>query len=152
MTSCKSLSHSDAWHSAKQLVADDLVSVKAVYHDADQHDGAVHVVCDISAFNTSTASFPHLLEPYACGVISTSPAPQLAAAAHITIDSNTGEVLDANSSCCPGGFQPVLGSLCPCVLAALLTAAKHAAQPSESQTSQQVRWGRHRVFCGLLGW
>ena len=41
----------------------------------------------------------------------------------VALDASSGEILDARSGCCPGGFHPVLGSFCPCVGALVLSAA-----------------------------
>lgn len=130
------MSHSEAWHAAKQLVADNLVSVNAVAHDA-QHAQLVRLSGSITRYNPNTASFPHLLEPYARNPSSEFAASQQPVDVQLILNESTGEVLDATCSCCPGGFQSVLGSFCPCITAVLLDAAKQAVVPSDEPASHQ---------------
>jgi hypothetical protein len=59
----------------------------------------------------------------------------------LCLQGSTGELLDAQSSCCPGGFQAVLGSFCPCVAALLLRAAQQMALPQQAELSPLVSRG-----------
>jgi hypothetical protein len=42
----------------------------------------------------------------------------------LLLDTRSGELLDADTSCCPGGYHAARGSFCPCVGALLLAAAQ----------------------------
>lgn len=58
----------------------------------------------------------------------------------VAVDAASGEILDCRTSCCPGGFHAVLGSLCPCVSALLLHAAA-AAEKSPGGLQVQAAAG-----------
>lgn len=137
--SCKVLSHPEAWHAAKQLVADHHVGFIKIVPDS-QRDQLVHISGHIRALNANTASFPHLLKPYARGPGDSSTVQDRSVSVRLTVLISNGELVDADCSCCPGGFQPVLGSFCPCATAVLLAAAKDAAEPADkSPDTEEVR-------------
>jgi hypothetical protein len=50
-------------------------------------------------------------------------APSGPVAVEVALHVSSGEILDARTACCPGGFHSVLGCFCPCVSALLLQAA-----------------------------
>ena len=85
------------------------------------------------------------------GVVSVAAGSPLAQSAHhaptlppsvaveVALDASSGELLDARTSCCPGGFHAVLGSFCPCVGALLLQAAAEARAPGGLQPRPALR-------------
>lgn len=127
----RSLTAGEAWHAAKQLVAEGAVNLTS--YQSDPQLGCVALQGHITALNANAASFPHL---------GPSPAPAAGQPCHavqLCLDSSTGCILDACSSCCAGGFQCVLGSFCPCVAALLLCVAKQARLPEEGCLQPLVR-------------
>lgn len=125
----KSLSSIESWHAAKQVVAEGGVELRCFVED-DQLD-CVCVQAHVGGSNVNAAAFPHI-----------KPLPDSAAtqsvAVELFIHSRTGQILDADTSCCPGGFQPVLGSFCPHAAAALLLAAKQARAPASGAVAPLV--------------
>lgn len=112
---------------AKQLVGELLVDVTYV---VDVVEGPAVWIQGKVTLNANAAAFPHQLLP--------SNTPEKAAAAagqtvavQLCLHGSTGELLDADSSCCPGAFHPVLGSFCPCAAGLLLYAAKQAREPGQ---------------------
>jgi hypothetical protein len=122
LVSLKSASHAESWHAAKQLVSDGSVEVSSFIEDAQ-----LGSICAIDAricSSENAAAFPHM-----------KPTPQQAApqavSVRLCLHPSTGQLLDGDTSCCPGGFQPVLGSFCPYAVAALLQVAKQAQVPHQ---------------------
>lgn len=128
----KRCSSHDAWHSAKALVAEGSVRLQAALED----EGLPVVVLQgqITALSADAAAFPHLLRTSSSSVPGASQPVSVALVLH----ASSGELLDADCSCCPGGFQPVLGSFCPCAAALLLAAAKAAAPPPRCNAAAQT--------------
>jgi hypothetical protein len=56
----------------------------------------------------------------------------------LLVDTRSGELLDADTSCCPGGYHAARGSFCPCVGALLLAAAQ----------LQSLEHGEHQELVG----
>jgi hypothetical protein len=56
----------------------------------------------------------------------------------LLVDTRSGELLDADTSCCPGGYHAARGSFCPCVGALLLVAAQ----------LQSLEHGEHQELVG----
>lgn len=69
--------------------------------------------CVHAAPGTPISQHPHHAPGAQSGLVS----------AEVSLDAASGQLLDARSSCCPGGFHAVLGSFCPAVTALLLAAA-----------------------------
>lgn len=118
----KKLSSSDAWHAAKQLFSEKAVEVYAVSLDAGKQ--LVYVQGSVATLNVNAAAFPHCHPP------ASPAAAESAISVQLCLQSESGELLDATCSCCPGGANIVLGSICPCAAAVLLTAAKQANPPA----------------------
>jgi hypothetical protein len=132
-------SSGDAYHAAKQLVAEQAVGTAVLSACVlDAQLGCVLIQGAFTATNDNAAAFPHL----------TRPTPELPIAAQLCVDAASGEVLDAATSCCPGGFQCVLGSFCPYAAALLLQAAKERRLPTEGRVAARqpplVRFGLAR--------
>lgn len=132
VVSLKSVSHTESWHAGKQLVAEGSVQVSSFTEDAQ-----LGSVCTIDAHvcaSENAAAFPHM-----------RPTPEAAAphtvSVRLCLHPSTGQLLDADTSCCPGGFQPVLGSFCPYAVAALLQVAKQAQLPSQGPMQAMVSAG-----------
>ena len=64
--------------------------------------------------------------------------PAQAYAALLKVDSVTGELLDCDTSCCSGGYHPVLANFCPCVAAVLLATCKQQQQISSAKLEPMV--------------
>jgi hypothetical protein len=88
----------------------------------------------VTAATDNAAAFPHLKPPRE----QSTPQP---VSAQLILHPSTGQVLDADTSCCPGGFQPVLGSFCPYLAAALLKVAQQAKAPSQGPMEPAVSPG-----------
>lgn len=131
----KAHSSAESWHAAKQLVFEDAVTVSAYVDDAQI--GCVSISGQVSAVSDNAAAFPHLKPP-------PSSATTQCVAVQLILHPSTGQLLDAATSCCPGAFQPVLGSFCPCATALLLKVAKQAQPPSEGSIQAMVRVHRHQ--------
>jgi hypothetical protein len=69
----------------------------------------------------------------------------------LCLHATSGELLDADTSCCPGGFQCVLGSFCPHAAALLLAVAKQATLPSEGRAAQLVSVWRVWALAAVVG-
>lgn len=120
----RQLSSTEAWHAAKQLVAEGSADVTSFVEDVQL------VCCCITAqiaASENAAAFPHRRSEVA--------AP---ASVRLVLDPSSGQLLDADTSCCPGGFQPVLGSFCPYALAAFLAVAKQAQAPTQGAMQPMV--------------
>jgi hypothetical protein len=124
----KQLSSAESWHAAKQLVAEHSVDIYAYVEDAQQG----HVcICGHVAASDNAAAFPHMRPK--SEVASTQ-----GVSVQLCLHPSTGQLLDADTSCCPGGFQSVLGSFCPYAVAALLQVAKQAQAPSQGTAQTLV--------------
>lgn len=117
----KSSSSAESWHAAKQLVAEGAADVISYVEDVEL--GCVGISGRVSVSDNASA-FPHLRPPPTL-------APPQSVAVQLVLQQSSGQVLDAATSCCPGGFQPVLGSFCPCTTALLLCVAKQAQPPEK---------------------
>jgi hypothetical protein len=59
----------------------------------------------------------------------------------LLVDTRSGELLDADTSCCPGGYHAARGSFCPCVGALLLAAAQlQSLEHGERQELVRTTW------------
>lgn len=124
----KQLSTAESWHAAKQLVAEHSVDISAYVEDVQQ--GYVCISSHVAASDNASA-FPHMRPK--SEVAST----QLLSV-QLCLHPSTGQLLDADTSCCPGGFQSMLGSFCPYAVAALLQVAKQAQAPSQGTVQPMV--------------
>jgi hypothetical protein len=89
--------------------------------------------------NANAASFPHTdLRQASTADVDHAAAAGQVKSVQLCLHGSTGELLDAHSSCCAGGFQPVLGSFCPCVAALLLRAAQQMAVPEQAARTPLV--------------
>lgn len=138
----KKLSSSDAWHAAKQLFSEKAVEVHAVLLDAGNE--LVYVQGSVTTLNVNAAAFPHCHPP------ARPTAADSAISVQLCLQSKSGQLLDATCSCCPGGANIVLGSICPCAAAVLLTAAKQATPPSAGDLKVLVS-SSSTVFVGVIG-
>lgn len=124
----KQLCSSESWHAAKQLVAESSVHISTYAEDTQL--GCVCVSGHVAA-SENAAAFPHMRST-----------PELATpqpvSVQLALHPSTGQLLDADTSCCLGGFQPVLGSFCPYAVAALLQVAKQAQPPSQGSVQPMV--------------
>lgn len=151
----RGLSSKEAFHAAKQLVHEEDVVLAAVVEESGSP--CVWIQGKVT-LNVNAAGFPHTGLRQA----GTADVDQPAAAAagqvmsvQVCLHSGTGEVLDADSSCCLGGFQAVLGSFCPCVAALLLRAAQQLALPQQAALSPLVSRQLHqqrRCQCICFCW
>jgi hypothetical protein len=57
----------------------------------------------------------------------------------LLVDTRSGELLDADTSCCPGGYHAARGSFCPCV-GALLLAAGQLQSLEHGERQELVGW------------
>jgi hypothetical protein len=139
----KGLCSKEAFHAAKQLVSEQHVQLEAVIKGTPSP--CVWVQGRVT-LNATAASFPHTGLHQA----STADVDQAAAAGQVQsvqlcLHGSTGELLDAHSSCCAGGFQPVLGSFCPCVAALLLRAAQQMVLPEQAALTSLVSSTSHSL-------
>jgi hypothetical protein len=128
----KACSSTESWHAAKQLVSEGSVAVTG--YDDDKSLGCICISGLVTAPTDNAAAFPHLKPPRE----QSTPQP---VSAQLILHPSTGHVLDADTSCCPGGFQPVLGSFCPYLAAALLKVAQQAQPPSQGAMQSVVSPG-----------
>jgi hypothetical protein len=135
----RGLCSKEAFHAAKQLVSCKDVELAAVVEDRSNF--CVWIQGRVT-LNASAAAFPHtgLRLANTADVVQAAAAGQVMSV-QVCLQGSTGELLDAQSSCCPGGFQAVLGSFCPCVAALLLRAAQQMALPQQAELSPLVSRG-----------
>lgn len=130
----KAYSSSESWHAAKEVVAEPgavqvthFVSADTPRHNGGGSAGEAAAVCIQAHVSTANlenaAAFPHLK--------ASSSTQSAVVAVRLVLCPSSGQLLDADTSCCPGAFQPVLGSFCPHAAAALLHVAKQAQLPEE---------------------
>jgi hypothetical protein len=124
----KQLSSAESWHAAKQLVAEHSVEISAYVEDVQQ--GHVCISGHVAASDNG-AAFPHMR-------FKSEAASTQRVSVQLCLHPKTGLLLDADTSCCPGGFQSVLGSFCPYAVAALLQVAKQAQAPSQGTAQTMV--------------
>lgn len=120
-------SSAPAWRAAKAACLQGACSGVAGSIDADGLQGVLVLTgaCAVPA-GSPLAECVHA----ARGGVAAATAGGRGVAVEVALDAATGELLDARSSCCPGGFHPVAGAFCPCVAALLLAAAAAERAPS----------------------
>jgi hypothetical protein len=128
LTTVRNLTASASWREAKLAVQQGRVRVAAyagsLNHPHVQIQGTVE---QTDSNGKGFMSFCHCRKP------------AQAYTALVKLDSTTGEVVDCDTSCCPGGYNPVLANFCPCVAAVLLASCKQQQQFTSSKPELMVR-------------
>ncbi len=132
----KALSSPEAWRTAKLLANRDDVTVSSIdesVEGAKQEElQLLRVRGQVQQPASLTKAFPHSHADAAAAVV----------LVEMVVDAGSGEILDCNTSCCPGGFNAVLGSFCPCATAVYLQACRHedntGAQPSDAAADEAM--------------
>jgi len=106
------LSDSAAWRAAKAAAASGDVQVTCIKECTTSSTLCIQGRVTAPTTNSKVAAAAHA-----------HPFPGQAQV-QLLVDTRSGELLDADTSCCPGGYHAARGSFCPCVGALLLAAGQ----------------------------
>lgn len=127
-----------AWRAAKHAVLHDACRIVGVDETSEilTLHGVVHI-----APGSPTAQHAHH-----------TPAPSGHVSVEVALDTNSGEILDCRSSCCPGGFHVVLGSFCPCVGALLVHSGAVHRSPGGLQAHTAASGSQQQKVVPFPSW
>jgi hypothetical protein len=108
----KFLSDKPAWRASKELVALGRVEVSCI-----KECPSTSTLCYQGSITAASGTTDGDAILHTCNCSSQTQV-------QLLVDTRSGELLDADTSCCPGGYHAARGSFCPCVGALLLAAAQ----------------------------
>jgi hypothetical protein len=126
VSTARLLSDGATWKAAKAAAASQDVRVACIKEDSSTSTLCIQGSVTAPPKGSKVAAAAH-----------THPFPGQAQV-QLLLDIRSGELLDADTSCCPGGYHAARGSLCPCVGALLLAAAQ----------LQSLEHGEHQELVG----
>jgi hypothetical protein len=130
VSTARLLSDGAAWKAAKAAAASGDAAVTCIREDSSTSTLSIQGSVTAPTNSSKVAAAAH-----------THPFPGQAQV-QLLVDTRSGELLDADTSCCPGGYHAARGSFCPCVGALLLaTAQLQSLEHGEHQ--EPVRYAIH---------